>query len=152
LGGGKLTLRYYLKASISCSQIWAVIRCRKKASSLFEFKNFGDLFCEFENKHPDADFFMLDGSHRTTALTLNKYPIQAILIKSDNDIKKAKGMLERGELFGLTIGNSFEECVKNLTDHFFRKPGFQTVLEKTQKMVDEEAIPSYMSETFFKIK
>lgn len=138
-------LEKYYKMCLEGSELPPVPIVAKESVSGFLQK---DLWHKFEDAHPEADFFMLDGSHRTTALTLSNHPIQVMLISSDGDIKKANEMLKRGELFGLTIGESFKECIENLVDHFSRKPGFQTVLEKTQKMVDEKVVPSYMVQTF----
>src|SRR3990167_10369951 len=50
-------------------------------------------FERFEHQNPIAEYFMLDGSHRTTALTLAGCKISAIVYETDSDIKEAKKLV-----------------------------------------------------------
>jgi len=91
-------------------------------------------FKEFEKTHPSAKYFMLDGSHRTTALTINNAPIEIITYRNDKDIANSKNYWA-GEVFDkspLTL--SLEENCNILNNHFKKKTYFFTVLEKTEKM------------------
>src|SRR3989338_64484 len=65
-------------------------------------KHFDDeLFKEFERferLNPVAEYFMLDGSHRTTALTLAGCKITAIIYESNKDIKEARKLVATGQI------------------------------------------------------
>ncbi len=106
-------------------------------------KTFPD-FKEFQKKHPKAEYLLLDGSHKTTAANLTRNKIKVMIIETDKDIKEAKKLVEIGELFSLTIENTINENIKDLRKHFMKKRGFQTVEEKTKKMVLKKVIPDYM--------
>ena len=106
-------------------------------------------FKEFESNHPKAEYFMLDGSHRTTAATLTKSPIRGIIIENDQDLIKAKSMIDQGDVLSNDIveKNIKENCLI-LNDHFKEKPFFQTVKEKTERMIKEKIIAKYLFEGY----
>jgi hypothetical protein len=107
------------------------------------------LYAEFLCQHPDTEYFLLDGSHKTTAATLAHQPIKVMLFRNDQDIQEAVKMVEEGHLFSLTTGNTIDECIQVLRKHFKSPAKFQTVLEKTHKMVQEKVIPTYMIDYYF---
>lgn len=109
-----------------------------------KIKEYHRIFHEFIKTHRKAEYFLLDGTHKTTAATLCHRPIQVIIFQSDKDIKVAKQMVEKGELISLTTGNSLSEISEILKKHFFKHITFQTVKEKTNKMVKGKALPVYM--------
>lgn len=96
----------------------------------------------FEKENPEAEYFMIDGSHRTTAMTLADCKITAILYEKDKDITEAKSLiatnqiLENGTLDHDLIGN----C-EILNKHFDEKPYFMTTKQKTEKMIKENILP-----------
>lgn len=98
----------------------------------------------FFKQHPEAEYFLLDGTHRTTAATLTCQKIPTMIFESDKDIKNAKKLVEIGELFSLTTGDSIKKAIEILKAHFLKTAIFQTVAEKTLKMAKERAVPKYM--------
>ena len=106
-------------------------------------------FKEFESNYPQAEYFMLDGSHRTTAATLTKSPIKSIIIETDQDLIKAKSMIDKGDVLSNDIveKNIKENCLI-LNNHFKEKPFFQTVKEKTEKMIKEKVIAKYLIDSY----
>lgn len=110
------------------------------------------LFREFERKHPTTQYFLLDGSHKTTAANLTGNKIKVMIFENDKDIVEAKSLVDAGELFSLALGNSIRGEIKAFKKHFTKKKGFQTVEEKTKRMVKEKVIPDYMIKYYNKKK
>ena len=96
------------------------------------------------DQNPHAEYFLLDGNHKTTAAALTGNGISCLVLKTDNDILYAQALLAKGEFFSLSINNTISENVDNLREHFFQTREFQTVSYKTRKMVRERVIPQYM--------
>jgi hypothetical protein len=103
-----------------------------------------DTFADFARSHPDVEYFLLDGSHKTTAAVLARQPIKAMIFQTDQDILEAVKMAEEGDLFSLTTGSTIIECIQVLGKHFKSPAQFQTVQEKTNRMVEEKVISKYM--------
>ncbi len=101
-------------------------------------------FKAFEKKNPDAEYFLLDGSHKTTAATLTHHKIKSMIFNNDKDIKKAKEMVKKGELLSLTVGNSIKDNVKDLKKHFSKNTCFETTEQKTMRMIIKKVIPAYI--------
>jgi hypothetical protein len=96
------------------------------------------LFEEFSRSHPRARFFMVDGSHRTTALTLANKPIKVIVFRSDDNIRSARAMLASGRTRPNTsLDLSFEQNVDELIEHFEHERRFMTVREKSERLVHD---------------
>lgn len=112
-----------------------------------------ELFIKFLKRHPEAEYFMIDGSHKTTAAALCHQRIAVIIFQKDNDIKAARKLVEQGELLSLTTGgeDSIKAIIKTLQSHFIRSLKFETVTEKTARMVRGKIIPRYMI-AFYKTK
>jgi hypothetical protein len=103
----------------------------------------------FEADNYSAVYFMLDGSHRTTALTLNHHKIEAVIYKTDEDIIGAKQLVGTGEILeNGTLDHDIEGNCKILDKHFSEKPYFMTVKQKTDKMVEEKIIPQDMIDCY----
>lgn len=106
-------------------------------------------FVGFESKNPEAKYFMLDGSHRTTALTLCGREIRSVIFETNEDIIEAKMAIVTGRILENGILDcSLEENCKILNDHFKEKPYFMTVEQKTEKMVNEKVIPQDMIDSY----
>ncbi|MBT3297492.1 hypothetical protein HN385_01055 [archaeon] len=103
-------------------------------------------FERFENLNPEAEYFMLDGSHRTTALTLAGCKITAIIYETDPDIEQAKKLVATGQILqNETLEYSLIENCEELNKHFREKPYFRTVNQKTEKMKRERILPLEMN-------
>ncbi|MEK6964454.1 MAG: hypothetical protein AABX70_08600 [Nanoarchaeota archaeon] len=108
-------------------------------------KKYSHLLSQFLETHPKAEYFLIDGSHKTTAATLSHKPIRVMIFRTNHDIKKAKKLVEQGEIISLTTGGrSIKDILKALKKHFLKTMTFQTVEEKTEKMVGKKDIPQYM--------
>ncbi|MDP7247493.1 MAG: hypothetical protein QF741_02615 [Candidatus Peribacteraceae bacterium] len=107
-----------------------------------------DSYDEYIANNPQVDFFLLDGSHKTTAATLARTPLSVIVFEKDEDIQEAKELVIKGELLSLTVGDSIQENVEILKGYFDKKPTFQTVEEKTLLLVEKGKIPNYMIEFY----
>lgn len=100
-------------------------------------------FREFEKDNTQAEYFMLDGSHRTTALTLAGYKINSIIYEETEDITKAKNLIVKGDILKSgTLDKTLEENCKILNEHFKKKPYFMTVKQKADKLFKEGHIPN----------
>ena len=105
-------------------------------------KNILEEFKIFELKNPAAEYFMLDGSHRTTALNLAGCKITVIIYETDSDIEETKKLISTGKILQSgTLEHSIEEECEILNKHFREKPYFMTVEQKTEKMKREKKIP-----------
>ncbi len=108
-------------------------------------KRYNALLQGFLDKHPKAEYFLLDGSHKTTAATLSKKLIPVVIIEKDDDLKKAKKLIESGEFFGwYSVENSIKEALNVLAKHHFGAKKFLTVEDKAKLMVKNKDIPDYM--------
>tara|TARA_Y100000310_G_scaffold201547_1_gene201651 strand:- start:3993 stop:4496 length:504 start_codon:yes stop_codon:yes gene_type:complete len=99
-------------------------------------------FEEFEGENPTAEYFMLDGSHRTTALTLALHKIAVLVYQKDEDIVEARKLVATGKI--LKSGTLQTTMVGNceiLSRHFSEKPYFMTVQQKTDRMVADGILP-----------
>ena len=68
-------------------------------------ENLNRLFKEFEKKHSKTEYFLLDGSHKTTAANLTGNKIKVMIFENDKDIEEAKKLVDTGDLFSLkTLG------------------------------------------------
>jgi hypothetical protein len=97
---------------------------------------------EFEKINPEATYFMLDGSHRTTALTLAGCKINSVIYEKDEDILEAKKLVATGDILkNGTLDYTIEENCEILNKLFNEKPYFMTVEQKTKKMIEENILP-----------
>ena len=115
---------------------------RKDIVGKYLDKNLLEEFKRFELKNPAAEYFMLDGSHRTTALNLAGCKITAIIYETDSDIEETKKLISAGKILQSgTLEHSIEAECEILNKHFREKPYFMTVEQKTEKMKREKKIP-----------
>jgi hypothetical protein len=95
----------------------------------------------FEQANPLAVYFMLDGSHRTTALTLTGRNIAAIAFEEDADIREAAALVGMGLILrNAILEHTLEENCAILNNHFQARPYFMTVHQKAVKMIQEDFI------------
>ncbi|MEK7213413.1 MAG: hypothetical protein AAB678_03190 [Patescibacteria group bacterium] len=108
------------------------------------------IFTNFEKKNPQVKYFALDGNHRTTAASLTKSKIPAMLFESDKDCKDVQKLNDTAGVFRHYTNNTLNECVLELKDHFLKIEQFYTVTEKTKRMAEDISIdmPQYMRDSF----
>jgi len=110
------------------------------------------ILTEFLDKNPNAEYFLLDGSHKTTAATLSKKMIPAVIIEKDKDFKEAKRLIKTGEFFGwYAVENSIKAALDELAKHHFGSEKFLTVEDKSKLLVKNKNVPDYMI-SYFKNK
>lgn len=107
-------------------------------------------FAIFKKKNPRVKYFALDGNHRTTAASLTKSKIPAMLFENDKDCKDARKLNDTAGVFRHYTNDTLNECVLELKDHFLKVEQFYTVAEKTKRMVEDMSIdmPQYMRDSF----
>jgi len=115
-----------------------------------KIKQYNQALTHFLETHPQVEYFLLDGSHRTTAATLCYKKIPVLIFESDIDITQAEKLVARGELFSLTTGKTIKEIIKVLQQHFLKTLKFETVAEKTERMVKKRILPKYMIDMYSK--
>jgi hypothetical protein len=99
---------------------------------------------EFLRKNKKIKYLMIDGNHKTTALTLTHKPIHAMILKTDKDIKEVKDLIKAGEIFGIYQIETIKAELKKMANHFKDTKFFESVEDKTKRMVKEKVIPQFM--------
>ena len=98
----------------------------------------------FEQSNPQAAYFMVDGSHRTTALTLAERKIDVIIYATDADIVEARRLVATGQVLdNATLLHSLAENCVILRQHFQERAYFMTVQQKTEKLIRDNYIANY---------
>jgi len=99
----------------------------------------------FLDKNPDAEYFLLDGSHKTTAATLSKKMIPVVIIEQDKDFKEAKKLIKSGEFLGwYSVENSIKDTLDELAKHHMGSEKFLTVEDKSKLLVKNKDVPDYI--------
>ncbi len=106
----------------------------------------------YVKKNKKIKYIMVDGSHKTTALTLAHKPIHAMILKTNEDIQEVKDLIESGEVFGIYKISSIKEELKKMAKHLKPAELFETIEDKTKRMVKKRVIPDYMIEYYKKWK
>lgn len=115
-----------------------------------KIKKYNALLMRFLEQNPQAEYFLLDGTHKTTAATLSRNKIPVMVFRRDKDIRDAKKLVKSGEIISLTTGDTIKEVLEILKKHFLKTMIFQTVADKTRKMVKNRDVPEYMVITYSK--
>jgi hypothetical protein len=99
------------------------------------------VFKAFEQKNQRAAYFLLDGNHRTTALTLVDFPIIAIVYDNNEDILEARKLVAANKVLKNNIlDHTLAQNCEILSKYFSEKPYFLTVRQKTEKMIAENIL------------
>lgn len=112
-------------------------------------KKHNSLLSDFLSKNPAAEYFLLDGSHKTTAATLSRKMIPVVVIEKDKDLEEAKRLIEKGEFFGwYSVENSIKNAIGVLAKHHIGAEEFMTVEDKTKLLIDNKYVPDYIVSFF----
>ena len=103
---------------------------------------------EHIKKNKRIKYIMADGSHKTTALTLTHKPIHAMILKTDEDIKEVRDLIEAGEVFSMITKETIKEELKNKARHLKNAKFFESVEDKTKRMVKEKVLPKFMMDYY----
>lgn len=108
---------------------------------------------QYLKENPRAEYFLLDGSHKTTAAALLHKPIPVLVLERSQDLNEAKKLIAAGELFGwYAVENSIDAALTELAKHHLGSRGFLTVAEKTKKLIDNGDVPQYMISAYKETK
>lgn len=114
-------------------------------------KKYNSILRKFLEDNPNAEYFLLDGGHKSTAATLVHQLIPAIIIENEADFKKIHDLISSGEIFGwYDIGNSIQNVISKLLEHHFNTKKFQTIEDKVKLMIQDNNIPKYMAKIYRK--
>jgi hypothetical protein len=106
---------------------------------------------KYLKENPKAQYFLLDGGHKTAAATLAHKIIPVLVIEKDEDFLICKKLINTGELIGwYKVENSIKDAIKELAKHHFGTAKFMTVEDKVKKMVKHKDIPKYIIQFFKK--
>jgi hypothetical protein len=86
---------------------------------------------------------MVDGSHKTTALTLNHKKIHTMVLEKDEDMEEVKALIKTGEVFGIYKLSTIKEELKEKAKHFETAKFFESV---------EEFNGNFRAKLFLKLK
>lgn len=134
-------------------------------------------FESFYQDNPQADYFLLNGSHRSSAQDLNGLDLDVVIFENSDDINRfknrqyssslffefldslesrgmvdskyiqeARELVRRKELFNDKHDETIEDVIFDIVDHFTRNSYFETVCQKTRRMIDRKVIPAYLGE------
>jgi len=134
-------------------------------------------FESFYQENSGADYFLLNGSHRSSAQDLNGLDLRVVIFENSDDINRfknrnyssslffefldnlesrglvdssyideARELVQRKELFDDKHDESIEDVILDIVDHFTRNPYFETVCQKTRRMIERKVIPAYLGE------
>ena len=111
---------------------------------------YNKLLRKFLEDHPRAEYFLIDGSHKTTSAALSHKLIPTVVIEHDKDFGEAKELIKSGEFFGwYSVENSIKEAIGVLAKHHFGTNKFLTAEDKAKLMIKNKDLPNYII-NFFK--
>lgn len=102
------------------------------------------LLQEFLRRNPQVGYFLLNGSHRTTAANLAKHRIKSMLLRTRKDIQEAGQIKFRGQIYQHGLLDDVMGNIKDLVKHFSGTDKFETVQQKTDRMVNERVLAEHM--------
>ncbi len=115
-------------------------------------KAYNTLLQKYLKKNPKAEYFLLDGGHKSAAATLSHQKIPVFVIANNKDLRKAKKLQASGKLLGWhTIEKSIKDIIKDLVEHHFGTREFLTVEDKVRRMVKNKDISKHLI-SFYKRK
>ncbi len=94
---------------------------------------------------------MLGGKHRSAAATILDIKIPCLIVASDADVSEVHRLKDEGKLTGvLGVGDTFDDTLRELEEHYFEHKRFWTMDEKTEAMIQNKDIPDEMLKFKFK--
>lgn len=93
------------------------------------------LFLEYIKQNPEAEYFLLNGSHRTTAASLTRSLIKCAILETDDDITECRQITFNGKPYEHLLEDTLQENIQGVTNHFRGTRIFETVQQKTDRMV-----------------
>ena len=114
-------------------------------------KKHTELLQKFLERQPQAEYFLIDGGHRSAAATLAHKRVPVFIVEKNADLKIAKEMVKAGKFFGwCQVEKTIAEVSAGLEKHHFGAKEFLTVEDKVKRMVKNHDVPEYMRKFFKK--
>lgn len=107
-------------------------------------KEYNKRMKDYIKKNKKIKYFMCDGSHKTTALTLTCNLIHAVILKTDSDMEEMRELVKTGDVFSMNTGKTIKAELKEKAEHLKDAKFFETIKDKTDRMVKEKVIPDFM--------
>ena len=111
-------------------------------------KEYNKKMKDYVKKNKKVKYIMCDGSHKTTALALTRNKIHAVIIKTDKDLKEVHELVETGDVFSMAVDDTIKKELLGKAKHLKNAKFFESVKDKTERMVKEKVIPSFMIEYY----
>lgn len=107
-----------------------------------KFRAYSKELYEFLKNHSDAEYFMLDGTHRATGAMLSSKQIPAYRIKNNKDVKELFSLRKEGKISIYGLSNNLAKTVDILETHYHKHKKFWTLKEKVNLMISNGDIDS----------
>jgi len=109
------------------------------------YEAYQDALNMFLSGHPAARYFMLGGKHRSAAATIVGIKIPCLVVENDADVSNIHELMINGKLTGVpSVGDTFDDTLRELEEHYFEHKRFWTMDEKTEAMIQNNDIPDNM--------
>ncbi|MFH0928084.1 MAG: hypothetical protein V1821_01280 [bacterium] len=102
--------------------------------------------------HPEVAYVILDGTHKTTAAALTGSMITVAILRTKADIERMKALERRGEVFSFCVESTIAATLEDQRKHFAEFGRFETVAEKTSRMVAQRVVPEYMRREYQRVQ
>ncbi len=111
-----------------------------------------ECYRRFEEKIAEAEYYLIDGNHKTAASTLTHSPIYALELQTSKDLAEVRRMAKQGELFDFKrpekslrkLVLAFEKYILGDKLHEDHIEHLRTVKERIDKLTSSRALPLYM--------
>jgi len=115
-------------------------------------KEYNKRIKDYIKKNKKIKYLMCDGSHKTTALALTNNLIHAVILKSDSDMTELRDLIKTGDVFSMATGKTIKQELKLKAKHLKGAKFFESVKDKTDRMVRENVVPEFMGEYYLRGK
>lgn len=113
-------------------------------------KEYNKRLKDWLRKNKKVKYLMCDGSHKTTALTLTHNKINSAILKTDKNMEEFNSLVEMGEAFSMHTEKTIKKELRGKAEHLKDAKFFETVEDKTKRMVDNDVIPKFMIDYYMK--
>lgn len=102
----------------------------------------------FLRQNPEVRYFLLNGSHRTTSATLTRNIIRGMVLETIEDIREAGKIKFNGKPYEHRLLDTIEANIKDMVAHFRGTERFESIQQKTDRMVEKKKVPTYMIDQY----
>jgi len=113
-------------------------------------KGYNKRMKEFLKKNKKIKYLLVDGSHKTTALTLTHNKIHSMILETNDDVKEVRELEKVGEVFNMNTPDTIGDILLDMAAHFSKGKKFESVLEKTKRMICKKVIPDFMIKCYLR--